>query len=298
MTRTTRIALTLAVVATLGACDENPTGDETGTVSMLLTDAPGDFMRAIVTIDRIELMRDGNDEGEGEGEGEDEGGRVVLRDAPFTGDLLELSNSVAELVGDEVVPGGAYSQVRFVISGGCIEVETEDGSEVYASAGYTECGTADGDLQMPSFGSSGLKVNLPAGFEVSGDRNIVLIDFDVAESFGHQAGNSGKWVMHPVMRATEVDLSGSLDVTLVVADTVDLPGAMTADSFSIQLDSEPPVTVLDGTAGFDFLLPATYSVSLVAPEGVQVVTDPTLPLDVVVGSAQDADVTITITGVL
>ena len=291
MKKYTRIAFVMAVVATLGACDEDPTGGDAGTVSLLLTDAPGDFMRAIVTIDRIELMS-----GEGEGEGEGEGSSILLRDTPYTGDLLELSNDVAELVDDQVVPGGSYGQLRFVISGGCVEVETETGSEVYASAGYTECGDADGALQMPSFAQSGLKVNLPTGFTVSGDRNIVLVDFDVAESFGHQAGNSGKWVMHPVVRATEVELSGSLDVTLVVADTVVLPGTLTADSFAVRLGTEPPVTVIDGLAGFDFLVPGTYTVSLVAPDGVEVVTDPELPVDVDLASGEDADLTITITG--
>ena len=284
----------LALVAAFGlaACDDSPTGDQAGTMSMLITDAPGDFTRAIVTIDRIELMR-GDDGDEGDSIG---GGRVVLRDIPWTGDLLELSNDVDEIVADVAVPGGSYSQLRLIISGGCIEVESDDGeSTVYASNDYTECGAADGDLQMPSFGSSGLKVNLPSGFDISGDHRIVLIDFDVAESFGHQAGNSGKWVMHPVIHATEVVTSGTLDVSLLVADSVDLPRELTADSFMIRLDDEPAVAIVNGVALFDFLVPGTYSVDLVAPDSVTVTTEPTLPLSVEIGSRTDADATITIT---
>ena len=284
-----KIALTLALAASLGACDDDPTGDDAGTISMLLTDAPGDFSRAIVTIDRIELIGD---------EDEDSAGAaIVLRDEPYTGDLLELSNDVADLVQDQLVPGGEYHQVRFVISGGCIEVETEDGTEVYASDGYTECGAADGDLQMPSFGSSGLKVTLPSGFRVNGDDHILLLDFDVAQSFGHAAGNSGRWVMHPVIHATEIVTSASLAVAVTVADSVDLPGELSADSFSVQLGEEPPVAVVAGVANFNFLLPGTYSVDLVAPDSVTVVTDPALPLEVVVGSGADESVGITITGV-
>jgi hypothetical protein len=63
-----------------------------------------------------------------------------------------------------------------------------------------------GDLQMPSFAQSGLKVNLPGdAITVEGDdQRILLVDFDVSKSFGHQAGNSGKWVMHPVITATDM----------------------------------------------------------------------------------------------
>lgn len=282
------IALTLTAL-TLGACDDNPTGSEAGSMTLLLTDAPGDFHRAIVTIDRIELLGEDDDT-------MSHGDRIVLRDLPWTGDLLELANDVDSLVADVAIPGGSYSQLRFIISGGCIEVENEDGSTtVYASDDYTECGAAEGDLQMPSFASSGLKVHLPAGFEVNGGHRIVLLDFDVSESFGHQAGHNDKWVMHPVIRATEIQLSGTLDVTVVVADSVALPRALTVDSFLVQLDDEPAVSVVAGVASFGFLLPGSYSVDLVAPDSLEVTTAPSLPLTVDVGSDEDEDVTITIT---
>ena len=286
----------LAFVAALGlgACDDNdPTGDDAGTMSMLITDAPGDFTKAIVTIERIELLR--SDEAEDDSSDND-GNRIVLRDVAWTGDLLELSNDVDEIVSEIEVPGGSYSQLRFIISGGCIEVEEEDGSTtVYASDDYTECGAAEGDLQLTSLPQSGLKVDLPAGFRVSGGHKIMLIDFDVSQSFGHQAGNSGKWVMHPHIKATEVVMSGSLDIAVTVADSVTLPRTLTADSFMVQLGDEPAIAVVNGVATFDFLLPGTYSIGLVSPDSVTITTDPTLPLSVQVGSAADADATITIT---
>lgn len=277
-------ALMLLVAVGLGACDD-PSGDDAGTISMLLTDAPGEFTQARVTIERIELV--GEDE-----ESEEEGGRIVLRDAPWTGDLLELSNDVVGLVESAVVPSGAYHQLRFVISGGCIVV---DGEGTFASAGYTECGPATGTLQMPSFAQTGLKVNLPAGFRVSGDDRILLIDFDVAESFGRLAGASGMWVMQPVVTATEIVTSGSLQVTVTVAADAGLPDGVTAESFSVQLGEEPAVAVIDGVATFNFLVPGTYSVDLVASE-VTVTTDPVLPFDVEIGSSEDAEREITITG--
>lgn len=285
------IALSLVAAFALGACDESPTGDDAGSMSLMITDAPGDFLEAVVTIERVELLREGE---EGEEENGD-GNRIVLLDEPWTGNLLELSNDVAELTDEITIPGGSYSQLRFIISGGCIEVETDDGSDVYASSGYTECGTADGDLQMTSLPTSGLKINLPGGFRIDGDRRIVLVDFDVSESFGHVAGNSGQWVMHPVIRATEVVLSGNLDVSLIVPDSVDLPGELSADSFAIVLDDEPAVPVVDGVASFGFIVPGTYSVDLLAPAGVTVTTDPALPLEIEIGSSANVSAEITIT---
>lgn len=294
MTKYSGIALSLAAVLALGACDESPTGDDAGSMSLMITDAPGDFLEAIVTIERVELLRS---DAEGAGE-EEEDGRIVLLDQPWTGNLIELSNDVAELTAEVTVPGGSYSQLRFVISGGCIEVETESGSDVYASSGYTECGAADGNLQLTSLATSGLKVNLPGGFRIDGDRRIVLVDFDVSESFGHVAGNSGQWVMHPVIRATDVVLSGNLDVSLLVADSVDLPRELTADSFAIRIDDEAPVPVIDGIASFGFVVPGTYTVDLVSPDSVTVTTNPALPLEIEIGSAEDATAEITITSAI
>jgi hypothetical protein len=57
---------------------------------------------------------------------------------------------------------------------------------------------------MPSLAQSGLKVDLPGGaIRIEGDQRILLVDFDVAQSLGHVAGGYGRWVMHPVVHATD-----------------------------------------------------------------------------------------------
>ena len=106
--RASRAAALLALTA-VAACSDG-SGSGNGRVSILLTDAPGDVRKAVVTIDRIYLQA-------GDGEGED--GRIVLREDDVTTDLLTLADSTAELVRDAVVPGGSYNQLRFVITGGC-----------------------------------------------------------------------------------------------------------------------------------------------------------------------------------
>lgn len=196
--------LLAACTLVLPGCDDSISGENTGRLTVLLTDAPGDVLSAVVTIESIYIQggapQDGDDE--------DEGGRLYLRTDPVTTDLLTLRDDVATLVESAVLPEGRYGQLRFVLSGAYIEVEGEDGaSQIFATEGYAEAPAApDGVLQCPSCAQSGLKISLPAGFEViEGEEESVLVDFDVAQSFGKQAGNSGLWVMHPTITATRVN---------------------------------------------------------------------------------------------
>ncbi len=181
--------LTVALAALAGCGDGAGPGGTTA-LSLKLTDAPGDVQHAFVTITEINLTG--------------EGGKLVLRDEPYTGDLLTLAGTTADLVTDVEVPSGTYSQLRFVISGACIAVENEaGGSDIYTTNGYDSApcgGPATGELQAPSYAQSGLKVVLDEGaLTLDGPEKILLVDFDVAQSFGHVAGQSGTWVMHPVV---------------------------------------------------------------------------------------------------
>ncbi len=294
----------VAVFALAGCEDGETTGSQQTSLTLLLTDDVGDFEQAWVRIDRIELT------------GSNEGGHLVLRDEAWEGELLELHNQVATLVEDVVIPEGTYSQVRFIISEGCIEVvSAEDGSGeptetmVYASsASFDECGSPDGSLQMPSFAQTGIKVNLPGGsMETSGGQKVVLLDFDVAESFGQQAGASGMWVMHPVIHASDFSLSGGIDVLVELEDGVELPAETTLEDFQVELKDEggdPVGTALDlssdGEAVFQYRAAGDYTVHLVPPADLTVTTDPADAADSEVGvevsvvSDQFADVVITI----
>jgi hypothetical protein len=294
------------------ACESGTGPRDGGTVSIMLTDAPGDFQNAIVTISRIELLRDeeGDDEANDDGV---PGNRIVLLDEPVTVDLLTLQNEVMEIVGETPVPGGRYSQLRLVITDGLIVVEQEDGSaRVYASSSdfaVDQGFTRDGTLMMPSFAQSGLKINLPADTrDIDGDDNAILVDFNVAESFGHQAGNSGMWVMHPVIHASSFTTTGSITVAVVLGEGVTLPTigetAITMPMVNAVLDRNGDVIPVafsdanaDGTweATFRFLPPGAYTVGLGVPTGLVLTTDPALPFTFNVTSGQTATQTFTIT---
>lgn len=122
------------------------------------------------------------------------------------------------------VPAGRYSEMRFVVCEGYLV--THDG-DVYATRDADLPGgvKADGTLHMPSACSSGFKVKFPADSAVrlESESTILTVDFDVSQSFGHQAGNSGRWVMHPVMHATAVGFAGGIGGTVSLTQGVALP---------------------------------------------------------------------------
>lgn len=187
-------AALLSALLLLAGC-ESATGLRTGQLSLLLTDAPGDVLQAVVTIDQIYLQQD------------EDGERIILRDEDVTTDLLTLVDDTQTLIEGVEIPAGSYGQLRFVISGGYLAVEGEAGDTlIYASspsyAGLPENTDVDGSLIMPSFAQSGLKVNLPndALQVIADDLVVLVVDFDVAQSFGKQAGASGNWVMTPVLQ--------------------------------------------------------------------------------------------------
>lgn len=278
-----RAAALVAALAGVLSCTEG-SGPGMGTISVVLKDAPGDVTAAVVTISEINLQGSG--------------GSFQLRNTAVTTDLTTLATDVISLVDGVLIPAGTYTQLRFVITGAYIEVENDDGTfSVYASSpdypGLTEFpdhGPVAGSLQMPSFQQSGLKVILPGNaLEITdGDQELVVVDFDVQQSFGHVAGKSGQWVMHPVIKATSIGVTGSGIVTLTLGEGVTLPGATTLGEFTATITGSDLVDRtlaftddnLDGTfeARFDLLAPGDYTVNLTAPAAItSFTTQPPLP---------------------
>ena len=95
-------------------------------------------------------------------------------------------------------------------------------------SGYLGTMTATGPgFSFTVYGSKG-------SVRLEGNSNILLVDFDVAQSFGHQAGGSGRWVMHPVVMATDFQArltsagEHQPQVTLVVEVAIEAPRAEVA----------------------------------------------------------------------
>jgi hypothetical protein len=293
-----------AVMLATSACGDSPMATQNGRLTLLLTDAPGDFKKAVVTVSEIYLQG--------------AGGRVVLLDQPVTTDLLTLANSTAELVKDATVPAGSYQELRFVVTGGYIEVDNGGGaSSIYASApnyaGLPAGAQVTGELQMPSFAQSGIKVKLPGdgGVTLGSEQKVVLVDFDVSRSFGRAAGNSGRWVMSPVLEATEFSASGSAVARVRLASPA--PTLPTVNGKALALDDLS--AVLTNAAGaretvaltdadndgvfegrFRYVAPGAFQMDLSGPTGVALTTTETRPTAVTVASSAEAGATFTVTG--
>lgn len=317
----TKLLPLLALPLALAACEDlgsTGPGDGSARLSLLLTDAPGDVEAAVVTITDIYLQ------------GGDAEGRLYLRSGdPVTTDLLDLSNDVIELVDDYEIPAGTYSQLRFVISGAYLEVENDGGgTTIYATSpdyeGLPPGVEADGELHCPSCAQSGIKVLLgplngeydddhyddPEDYEdeaiyFDGDHTL-LVDFDVSRSFGHQAGNSGRWIMRPTLKATRLVSAASIDVTLGLEDPeLELPlidGApLGLGSFEVTLTpvagGDAKIAALhdddgDGiwSARYGYLFPGEYEVGLVGLPGLSFLTTVALPVTVTLEEGEEAAV--------
>lgn len=184
------IALVGAMTVTMiggcggGAGIDGPEGDSSATtasMTVLLTDAPAaDLTEVWVSIAQIRLVPEGDGE------------VVILNEDVLPSllgpvDLLTLAEATLEL-GEADVPVGSYRQIRFLLEPEGNRIVLPDGSE------HT--------LTIPSGVASGVKVNL-AGDSlqiVEGSTTTLLLDFMAAPSV-HQAGQSGMWIMRPVINA-------------------------------------------------------------------------------------------------
>lgn len=194
MNRVTRWAgAALMLPLALAACD---TGDDLTAVqdgprlSLYLTDAPGDVEAVWMEFMGAALVGDGEE---------------VSLFEESTG-LIEVTaltlGEVEELVDDLAVPAGTYGMLRLWL--GDVVIQTTDGEVFVMGDPELPEGVEDedpGEIMCPSCSQSGLKVQLHGMTVEEGDHALVA-DADIAQSFGHQAGKSGKWVMHPVIHTT------------------------------------------------------------------------------------------------
>ena len=214
------IAVTVVGLA-LGACSDDPTGGSgTGRLTINLTDAPGDLKEAWVKIDELVLIRS-----EGDALNTSSSGRIDIEaDVDDYINLLTLTGGqVLQLADEAGIPKGFYAQLRVVVDEAYVVLK--DGRVFATSGADLPAGvTRSGTLHCPSCSSSGFKVKFTGnGMEVA-DNSIITIDFDASKSFGHEAGNSGKWVMHPVLRATSTTIRlSTIKGNVALASGVSIP---------------------------------------------------------------------------
>lgn len=200
MTRTIELkagiaASLLLAAGIMGGCanENTPPGGQSG-FQVRLTDAPGDYEAVWIDVEDVLIKREADSSGEDGWESLPGVQRGVYN-------LLELVDGRDTMLVDAVIPSGTVHQLRLVLGeDNWITVNGEDIA-----------------LTTPSAQQSGLKLNI--GAEVTpGIVYGLVLDFDVAKSIV-KAGNSGKYILKPVIR-TFLDAQGGNLQGTVQPDTV------------------------------------------------------------------------------
>src|ERR1044072_3218765 len=162
--RTSFSAATVSMALVLAACSGGGgSGNETGRLSLAITDAPvDDASNVVVQFSGVAFKRAG------------EAAEVVqdLTPSPRQLDLLQYQEGRAALLLDGVtLPAGDYEWIRLVVDN---DTGVRDSYIVLTDG--SEC-----ELRVPSGAESGLKLN--RGFTLPADGSVALtIDFDLRKS--------------------------------------------------------------------------------------------------------------------
>ncbi len=219
-----------------------------------LIDAPGDYQQVNIDIQDVQITPGGLDSG------------FISLPNVNAGiyDLLTLANGFEATLSDADIDTGYISQIRLILG---------DSNTVMVDSVLHE-------LKVPSGSQSGLKVKIDTTFSAGITYHIVL-DFDAAKSVV-SAGNSGKYLLKPVIR------------TFVTANSGAIKGVVSPNEFSavyaiLNLDTFSTFTADSG----DFLIqgvpPGTYDV-LIQPNDSSSFMDTTINnVGVLLGLTTDLD---------
>ncbi|KYP15073.1 DUF4382 domain-containing protein [Flavihumibacter sp. CACIAM 22H1] len=171
--------------------DANP---NTAQLEIRLTDAPNPAIKEVwVDIKEIQLNMDG----------ENENWTTLSGTFPGVYNLLDLTNGRDTILANATLPSGKMNQLRLLL-----------GENNYII-------TADGQKEMlttPSAQESGLKVLINADL-TGGVLYRLVLDFDAAKSIV-PAGNSGKYILKPVIRVLSMVPSGGIVKGFVAPDSI------------------------------------------------------------------------------
>lgn len=231
----------MLILAGAVACSDDGTGTSgTGAVVVRLTDAPSDDLEsAVIYISEVTLK--GSDASANE---------QVISNTKASFDLLTLQNGVTATLGTATVPAGTYSQIRLLV----------DSARVVLKSGHTFTdGSTTAKLTVPSGSQTGLKVNFSPPVTVTEGQTVLLIDFDVSQSFVFQGprDHPNSISFKPVLHATALDVAASISGTVT-------PVTANATVYAIAGADTAATAFPDATTGaytLHFLAPGTYVVA-------------------------------------
>lgn len=221
------LLLSIASISTLLlSCNDEDDAEGTSKVTVRMTDAPGDYDE--VNVEVLDVMIKNNS-------GSDESGWMSIGNInPGIYNLLDLTGGITVLLADNEVPSGHLGQIRLILG--------DENTVVKDGVTYP--------LNTPSAQQSGLKLQINQTLQAGATYNFIL-DFDVEHSVVVEAGGSGNYNLHPVIRVTTEATSGAikgtiLPITVQTLASVDVNGtvvsAYTNEQGVFQLNGVPSGT--------------------------------------------------------
>jgi hypothetical protein len=210
-----------------------------------MVDAPGDYDQVNVEVLDV-LIKATSDN-------DDSQGWVSIGNLPPEGkivDLLKLTGGVNALLADDLVPSGKLGQIRLLLG--------DDNTVVLAGGDPTK----PIPLNTPSAQQSGLKLKVNQTL-LAGKTYEFLLDFDVEHSVVVQAGGSGIYNLHPVIRVSTKENTGGIKGTVGPSEALPVLA-------SVPVEGGGTISALTDASGVFQLngVPAgTYEVKLIPAEG-------------------------------
>jgi len=242
---------------------DNTTEPQTGTLKMLLTDAPAEYEEVNITFSEIAVHFAGGDDDsldvDGDGETADDDSSdvdhdgadddstaakiaetwIVISSEEQTFNLLELSNGVTALLGEQELEAGRYTQIR---------IEIADAEVVIDS-------TTSYPLTIPSG-----TLKFVRGFDiVEGEETELVVDFDAARSVNKTGNkNNESYKLKPTIRLINKVETGSIAGTVTNPENLPvayaIAGTDTVTSSYVNADN--------GKFTLGFLEDGTYEISI------------------------------------
>ncbi|MNS75200.1 hypothetical protein D3C72_1087040 [compost metagenome] len=223
-------SLSTLLLASCSSIDSND-GSQTSKVSVRMTDAPGDYDQVNVEVLDVKIKSTSET-------GED-GWVSIGNIKPGIYNLLDLTGGVNVLLADNEVPSGYLGQMRLIL--GDKNTVVKDGVTY--------------PLKTPSAQQSGLKLKINQTL-TAGATYDFLLDFDVEHSIVVEAGNSGNFNLHPVIRVSTNATSGIIKGIVTPFTFQSLVSVQVGDTTVSAYTDELGVFQLNG-------IPAgTYSVTI------------------------------------
>ncbi len=239
-------ALTLVSCGGGGGGGISGTGAAMGTLHLSIGDAPSCGYDAVnITVQKVRVHQSS-----AAADGDAGWSEIVLAPAKRV-DLLALTNGVLAELGQTQLPAGKYTQLRLVLA-------ANDATHPFANS-VVPSGGSEVALTTPSGQQSGIKANID--IEVASNQLAdFVIDFDACKSIV-KAGNSGKYLLKPVIQVVPHFVSG---VAGFVHSSLLVAGA----GISLQQAGVPVKSTVADSRGF-FLLqpvaPGSYDIVISAP---------------------------------